>query len=458
MNYRNVFAVCGLVAAVAATLVTAPVRAQVSAEQAEQLKTTLTPLGAERAGNKDGTIPAWTGGDTTLPAGWKPGGRRPDPFASEKPLLSITAQNVAQYADKLTDGQQALFRKYPNYRIDVYPTHRTAAAPQWVYDNTLRNATHVKETDGGYSVSGIYGGIPFPIPKNGMQVMWNHILGWRGENWKRDFRVYVTAANGNRFMASDNTVESTYPYYYKDGSVDTLKSTWFNRTRISTNAPPEHVGEAELLWESLDEISLGTQAWAYLTGQRRVRKLPDAAYDTPSLFTSGISNADEIFLFDGPMDRYNWKIVGKREMYVPYNSNKVLQPAKDSDIMEERFLNPNYVRWELHRVWVVEATLREGKRHVMPKRVFYVDEDSWRAVLEDGWDAKGQLWKTFWYLNYDCPDVPGLMPGMFGHYDLLSGEWIANNVMNEKASQITFPTRWSDNHFTSEALSAEGVR
>ncbi|MFM0213086.1 DUF1329 domain-containing protein [Paraburkholderia sediminicola] len=454
MIYRHALVLCGLVAALAA----APAHAQVSPDEAAQLKTTLTPFGAERAGSKDGVIPAWTGGDTTVPPGWKSGGRRPDPFASEKPLFSITSHNYTQYADKLTDGQQALFKKYPDYRIDVYPTHRTAAAPQWVYDNTLKNATRAKELKDGYSISDVYGGIPFPIAKNGLQAMWNHILSWRGETWKWDFRVYVTPANGKRFMASDDVVEATNPYYYKDGSLETFKATWFNRLRITTTAPPEHVGEAELTWDTLDPVGVGPQAWAYLTGQRRVRKLPDAAYDTPSLFTSGISNTDEIYLFTGPMDRYNWKLLGKREMYIPYNNNGTMVPTSDDAIFKERFLNPDHVRWELHRVWVVEATLADGKRHVIPKRRFYLDEDTWRASLADGWDAKGQLWKTFWYLNVDCPDVPGLMPGMFGHYDLLTGEWIANNVMNEKGSQITFPSRWPDNHFTSESLSAEGVR
>ena len=454
MKFRNTVPMLMLCAALGA----ASAYAEVSPEEAAQLKTTLTPFGAEKAGNKDGTIPAWTGGDTTIPPGFKPGGRRSDPFASEKPLYSITAKNVAQYADKLTDGQQAMFRKYPSYRIDVYPTHRTAAAPQWVYDNTFKNATRAKEANGGYSIVGAYGGIPFPIPKDGVQAMWNHILSWKGETTKYDFRVYVTPTDGKTFMVSDNIDDTQNPYYYKDGSLETFKGTFFNKVRITTYGPPEHVGEAVITWDTLDPIGEGRQAWVYLTGQRRVRKLPDLAYDTPSLFTSGVSNNDEIYVFNGPMDRYDWKIVGKREMLVPYNSNKILGPGKDSDIMSERFLNPDHVRWELHRVWVVEATLRDGKRHVMPRRRFFLDEDTWRAVLADSWDAKGQLWKTYWALSFDCPDVPGVMLGMFGSYNLLNGEWIANNVMNEKSAQMTFPPRWPENHFTAESLSAEGVR
>ena len=121
--------------------------AAVTADEAAKLKTELTPLGGERAGNKDGTIPAWTGGYTTPIPGDKPGGRRGDPFKGEKPLFSITARNLGQYEEKLSDGQKALLKKDPEYRIDVYKTHRTAVAPQAVYDNTFRNATRAKLVD-----------------------------------------------------------------------------------------------------------------------------------------------------------------------------------------------------------------------------------------------------------------------------------------------------------------------
>ena len=96
--------------------------AQVSPQEAQQLKTTLTPLGAEKAGNEEGSIPAWTGGMCTVPPGYWHGTRRGDPFANEKPLFSITAQNMDKYADKLTDGTKAMLKRYPNtFRVDVYP-------------------------------------------------------------------------------------------------------------------------------------------------------------------------------------------------------------------------------------------------------------------------------------------------------------------------------------------------
>lgn len=423
-----------------------------TADEAAQLKSTLTPLGAERAANTAGSIPSWTGG--VSPAG-QSGGKRTDPFAGEKPLYSVTAQTVAQYADKLSDGQQAMFQKYPNYRIDVYKTHRTASAPQWVYDNTFKNATRSKLAKDGYSLESAYGGIPFPIPKTGIEAMWNNLLAWRGESIDIDFRAYVTAANGRSFLSADVLLEDQFPYYAKEGTPEKFNGI-FHRYRMSINGPAQKAGEAVILHDSLDQS--GRQIWQYLAGQRRVRKLPNAAYDTPAFATSGVSNFDEISVFDGPMDRYEWKLVGKKELIVPYNTNMIFAPTKDSEILEERFLSPNHVRWELHRVWVVEANLISGKRHVMPKRIFYLDEDTWLAVQGDGWDAKGKLWKTFWLLNVAAPDMPGVAPGMFGHYNLQTGDWIANLVMNEKKDQIKFVPPRPENRFSPDSLAGEGVR
>jgi hypothetical protein len=426
--------------------------AAVSAEEAAQLKGPLTPLGAEKAANKDGSIPAWTGG---LTQAGKSGGKRADPFAGEKPLFTVTAQNVAKYADKLSDGQQAMLKKYPNYRVDVYKTHRTASAPQWVYDNTFKNATRGKLAKDGYSFEGAYGGIPFPMAKTGVEAMWNSTLAWGGEAMDYDFRIYITTADGQRVLAGNVLVENQWPFFAKDGSPENMRN--FHQYRLTVNGPPQKAGEALILQETPDQFN-GRQVWQYLTGQRRVRKLPNAAYDTPSFVTSGVSNFDEISLFDGPMDRYDWKLVGKKELIVPYNSNKIYVPSKDGDILSERFLNPDHMRWELHRVWVVEANLLPGKRHVMPKRTYYLDEDTWLAVLSDGWDAKGQLWKTFWRHAVAAPELPGVVPGMFGHYNLQTGDWIANMVMNERPDQIKFvPTR-PNSHFSPDSLAGEGVR
>jgi hypothetical protein len=428
--------------------------AGVTAQEAARLKNDLTPLGAERAGNKDGTIPAWTGGYTTAIPGFKNGGRRGDPFANEKPLYSITAANMAEHAAKLTEGTQALLKKYPQtFRVDVYKTHRTAAAPQWVYDNTFKNATSAK-IEGGV-VAGAFGGIPFPIPKTGEEVIANHMLRWRGEAWQADFEGYLTTANGQRVLTVKAIGDFQMPYYAENERDKFQGDYWL--TRIVNSGPPVRAGEAITGRENLDPSR--TAAWVYLTGQRRVRKLPKACCDTPTPATSGVMSFDEIDVFTGRTDRFDWKLVGKQEVLIPYNANGLHVPKSVGDVLLANHLNPDHVRWELHRVWVVEATLKQGERHQAPKSRYYVDEDTWVAVLGDRWDANGQLWKTLWSHPVVMPDLPATVPQQqFGFNDLISGAWYANGVVNERNQQYKIVPRRPDSFFTPDAMAGEGVR
>lgn len=422
--------------------------AAVGAEEAAKLGTTLTPLGAEKAGNKDGSIPAWGGGLTKVPAGFKAGGRRDqDPYASEKPLYSITAKNMGQYADKLSDGAKAMLTKHASYRIDVYPTHRTAAAPQWVYDNTRKNATAAKLNERQIPV-GAYGGIPFPIPKDGAEAMWNHLLSWRGEDWQFDNRAYLVTSAGKPVMTVDGLADQSMPYFYKDGTPEAADGNYWN-LRLVNAGPPIRAGEAILGRLNLDsERDLG---YVYLAGQRRTRKLPNACCDTPTPATAGVMSFDEVSVFAGRLDRFDWKLIGKKEMLIPYNSNRALA-GKDLDLINDKHLNPDMVRWELHRVWVVEANVKPGVRHVAPKGRYYLDEDTWMAVLGDRWDAKGQLWKTMWQLPVTMPDLPATTGVTFGFYDLLSNTWFANQVLNEKSAQYKIMPRYPDATFAPASL------
>ncbi len=345
-------------AMVAALCLAGPAVAQVSADQVAKLKTSLTPFGAEKAGNKDGTIPAWTGGHTTPIAGDVPGGRRGDPFKDEKPLFSISQKNVGQYADKLTDGAKAMLAKYPDsFRIDVYKTHRTAAAPQWVYDNIAKNATRARLN--GDLVEGAYGGVPFPIPSSGAEVMWNHILRWRGTAAQWQVTQYQLTSAGNAVLTTVGAADQQMPYYLPDGSPEEFaKRGEYWMVRLVNNGPPIRAGEAIVGREQIDGSK--SQSWVYLTGQRRVRKLPNPCCDTPTPATAGVMTFDEIESFTGRLDRFDWKLLGKQEMYIPYNGNRLLQPQKDEAVLSAHHLNPDHVRWELHRMWVVEATLRAG--------------------------------------------------------------------------------------------------
>lgn len=430
--------------------------AAVSAEEAAKLKTTLTPLGAERAGNKDGSIPAWDGGLTKAPAGYKPGDPRPDPFAGEKPTLTISAKNMAQHDAKLTDGVKALMKKYPDFRIEVYPTHRTEAAPQWVYDNTFKNATRAKLVDNGHGTENAYGGIPFPIPKDAYEIFQNHRLAWTGSYVQAAVRVWVVTADGKRAMASGGVQSFRRQYYDPEGSLEKFDGI-YSLGKFAATEPGSKAGEAILAHDPLN-ASQPRGLWQYLVGQRRVRKAPSVAYDTPDSVTSGIGLFDEAFMLFGPIDKHELKLVGKKEVYIPYNNNRAAS-AKVAELVTPNTLNPALVRWELHRVWEVEATLAAGKRHVVPKRKYYIDEDSWQIVLIDGWDAKGELWRTNYTLTLLAPDIPAVIGNMvWGGYDLQTGAYYLNMASNELPAQYKPVAPIPKSFFSPEELANEGTR
>ena len=427
--------------------------AGVTPEEAAKLKSDLTPLGAERAGNKGGSIPAWTGGFKGRIEGETPGARRGDPFKGEKPLYTVTAKNMDQYADQLSDGVKGMLKKYPDsYRLDVYPTHRTAMAPQWVYDNTAKNAVRTKLD--GSTPSGAYGGIPFPIPKSGEEAIWNHKLSWRGTAWEALFNQYQITSNGKVVLTTEGHIRQRMPYYYEEGTPDKFDGYHWE-VNLSNSGPPIRAGEMIVGRQHMDEEK--SAAYVYLTGQRRVRKLPNACCDTPTPASAGLMSFDELSVFSGRTDLFEWKLMGKKEVLIPYNENRFLQ-AKDADLIKGQHLNPDPVRWELHRVWVVEAKLKQGRRHQAPRSVYYLDEDTWQAALGDRWDANGQLWKTLWMFNYVMPDVPGTVQQTFGYYDLLSGQAYVSNVLNDKSYHHRPSKRWSTDVFTGDGLAAQGVR
>jgi hypothetical protein len=441
-----------LAAALVTVSMTGLACAAVTADEAAKLKTELTPLGAEKAGNKDGSIPAWTGGYTKVPVGYKSGQPRPDPFADEKPLLTITAANMAQHADRLDEGQLHLLKKFPDYRINVYPTHRSAAAPQWVYDETFKNATRAKME--GDAVVGAYGGVPFPIPRTGAELIWNHSLRVRPAAYRHPFNTYTVDSSGNASLASGAVNEVSLPYYKQGGSPEQMKHGAYFQNVQSVVAPSVRAGELLMYYDQLDN---NRPAWQYLVGQRRVRRAPTICCDTPNFVNSGVDFFDQVFVWFGPSTNYDWKIVGKKEMYIPYNNNRLIM-SKDKDALKKDFINPDLVRWELHRVWEVEGTVRAGKRDVRPKRKLYLDEDTYIAVLGNTWDAQGTLWHTsigFPWIQYELPAV-GLE--VWTTMDFIKGTYTFSPIGDQSAQIQIMAEPWPDSYYTPEALSRKGVR
>ena len=333
-------------------------QAAITADEAKTLGTTLTPIGGEKAANKDGTIPAWTGGLTTPPAGFKPGdGIRPNPFASEKPRMVIDAKNMSQHAGNLTEGTKALLQKYPTFRMDVYPTHRTVAFPKFVTENTAKNAVKAKTLNEGRSIEGAHAGFPFPIPKTGNEAMWNHLVRFNGQAYEAKYRNLNVDASGRTSLATEGTSVQEYPFW--DNTKQSADIYW--RIKLSYSGPARRAGEALMAVDPLDMGTKDRRAWSYLPGQRRVKVAPDLSHDTPNPGTAGATTFDDAFIFNGSMDRFDFKLVGKKEIVVPYNAYAAVYQAKQDDLVKPNHLNPDLVRWELHRVWVVEAKLKDGK-------------------------------------------------------------------------------------------------
>lgn len=450
MMVRNSLIAAGLVLAYAGSTFAA-----VTAEEAKKLGTTLTAVGAEKSGNADGSIPEYTGGLTKAPASYKPGsGVRPDPYAGEKPLYSISAKNMDQYANKLTEGSKALLKKYPTYRIDVYKTHRSVTFPDYVKEWTAKNAVSAATTNGGLSIKGAKSGIPFPIPKDGYEAMWNHLARFEGEAYIGKYVSYNVDSAGRKTLSTKGTAWSEFPYYNrKHPSTDK-----YFLAKFVYDAPARRNGEGFMIQDPLNMAEKGRAAWQYLPGQRRVKMAPDIAFDTPNPGTAGATTYDDGYVFNGSMERYNFKLIGKKEMLVPYNTYKTVYGADSNALCGPKHINPDHVRWELHRVWVVEATLKPGKRHIYSKRTFYLDEDSWAAVVADNYDARGQLYRTIFSaftFSYDAK-TPFNAPTF--SYDLIAGNYSLGVNIGEPGLSVKYVAPLPATEWSPDSLAGSGIR
>ena len=222
-------------------------------------------------------------------------------------------------------------------------------------------------------------------------------------------------------------------------------------------APARVAGEVTLGQSAVAEVngSAFQSIWLYNPGQRRVRLAPEFAYDNPQ--DDGLRTSDEIDEFNGGTDRYDWKLLGKRELVVPYNSYKILSPStKMTDLLKPGHMNPDLLRYELHRVWVVEATLKKGASHIYGKRVFYVDEDSWSILVQDKYDTRGELWRVSESAPAIAPWLGTVYTGTDVYYDLRSGRYMVG-LTNEEKPNMTVQKHTPD-FFSAQNLRNLGTR
>lgn len=424
------------------------VQAKVSPQEAERLKGDLMPLGGERAGNAAGTIPAWEGGFV----GERPRGRERDPasyplFFQDKPLYTITSSNLSQYKALLSPGHLALFAKFPDtYKMPVYQTRRSAASPPEVYEATYQNALRAELGNDGESLLNAVVGIPFPIPKSGKEIIWNHKVRYRGTSARR-FNVQLAVQPNGDFQPFKLREDVRFHYSYPNQTPESLQNVIIYFLQF-TMSPPRQSGNVLLVHETMDQIKEARRAWLYNPGQRRIRRAPNVAYDNPGTGADGLRTNDQLDVFNGATDRYTWKIVGKREMLVPYNSQALISDElKYRTIAGKGHLNQSLTRYELHRVWVLDTELKSGTSHLYKRRTFYVDEDSWNVLAVDIYDNRNQLWRVQEAHTAPIPWTPALITICGTVYDLQANRYLLMDLSNEEPLTED-ELDWPLEHFT----------
>ncbi len=430
--------------------------AAIPESEVARLSRDLTPLGAERAGNAEGTIPAWTGGVTTAPAGYSVGDHHPDPFAADQPLYTITGTNLAQHEGRLTAGAVSLLKAYPDYKMVVYPTRRSASAPERIYEATRRHATTARLTEGGNGISGTVVGVPFPLPKDGLEVLWNHLTRYRGVAASRQIGQAMPSRGGSYNLVSFDD-EFLFNYARPDITEEGLDNTLVYFKQAVT-APARLAGTILIAHETVDQIKEPRRAWVYNPGQRRVRRAPQVSYDNPGTASDGMRTSDQFDMFNGAPDRYNWTLVGKREMIVPYNSYKLhSKSVRYDDILKPLHINQDLARYELHRVWVVEARIKDGASHLYPRRTFYVDEDSWQILAVDQYDSRGEMWRVSEAHCINYYDAQTFWSTLEVHTDLAAGRYLAIGLDNE-GKMYDFGITRTPADYSPDSLRRDGVR
>lgn len=426
-------------------------------DQVSRLDQDLTPMGSIRAGNEDGTIPAWTGGITTPPAGYSPGDHHQDPYASDKVLFTINGQNYQDYEANLTPGQVAMFKRYPDsYVMNIYPSRRSASFPESVYEATRKNGATGRLVGNGEGVADVAFGFPFPFPENAYELMWNHKLKYKGSGGVRYNNQVAPTASGDYSVVKLR--EELLGLYYKDGetsaSINNILLYFFQ----VVEAPARLSGNILLVHETLNQVDQPRQAWVYNPGQRRVRRAPNVAYDNPGTASDGLRTNDMTDMFNGAMDRFDWTVSGPTEMYVPYNSYKAHSSDLDyDDFVRPGHLNPELMRYELHRVWALDARLKEGTRHINSRRTYYLDEDSYQILLTDHYDSRGELWRFSEAHSINYYDVPTFWSTVETHHDLQSGRYVSVGLDNQDPVN-TFNSPLSEANYTPQALRKRGRR
>ncbi len=348
-------------------------------------------IGADPTASADGTVPEWSGGLVQQSTNER--GHHDELYADEKPLFIIDINNYLQHKERLSPGQIALLTNYPDsFRIPVYQSHRTTSFPDWFYQNMENIQNPPTLTDGGNGINNGIAGVNFPKPNSALEVIWNHLTRWRGLYINRMYTQAIVYPNGQKKLGKSRQ-QIIFDLFLPD--TDAREDKYLLHFSSVTTEPASKAGGALLVIDHLNQHQQPRHAWSYDAGQRRVKRMPSVSHDDPMLDSDGLRTADELDMYNGSPDRYDWKLLGKRIMYIPYNSYQFSSPdVSYEELLTPYHINPEMTRFEAHRVWVVEANLKPGMQHIYHKRVFYLDEDSWSIAIIDQYDRNGKIWRV----------------------------------------------------------------
>lgn len=435
--------------------------AAVSPEEAGRLGNDLTPIGAERAGNAAGTIPAWDGGLTAPPPGigYEAGKHHTDPFAADRPLYTVNAANMAQYEGQLTEAHKALLKAYPDsYFMNVYPTHRSCAYPKHVYEAVKRNAVSGQLTNEENGFTGAVMAFPFPIPQSAREVLWNHEIRYQGYKVTRESAAAAPTKTG------DYTLDVALDQWIYRYSNPDLKSTeeldnvimHFLRHGIS---PSSNAGTLSVTHNTMDQVLEPRHNWSYRPGERKVKQVMGQLYDNVLATSDGIRLNDTFNIFSGGGDRYDWSLIGKQEKLIPYNTYRLASPdTKYKDILHKSHLNPEVMRYELHRTWVIEGRLKPGKQHIFAtSRIMYFDEDSWTGTAGVLYDGAGEITRVQEAHIFNYYDQPLCNIGSDTVYDIDGGRYHIVGMRNEQ-KPVKFDIQDQPGSFSPGGMRRLGVR
>ncbi|UZE94928.1 DUF1329 domain-containing protein [Alkalimarinus alittae] len=389
----------------------------------------LTPLGAEAGGNATGVIPAWNKSDILTR-------QQLAAIANEQPLFYIAKDNLNNYKDNLSLGQQALIKAYPDsFKMPIYKTYRTHHVPEYVYQATQKNYLSARLIDDGNGITDVWQGVPFPVPQNALEALWNHLVAWRGVHMKANVSEVLVQANGH-YQEILSKGEIASPYYAPDRGIFSEKhvKTYYLTRTVS---PPSMAGGGLLIYDTLNQRLNPRKSWFYDAQQRRVKRIPVLAYDTPNPNSEMVRVVDEVDLFNGLPDRYDWELLGKQEVYIPYN-NELLVDIGIEALSTKHHINLDRTRYELHRVWVLEAKLKERENHIYGRRRLYLDEDSWLTLITEQYDKSDKLWRVSLSYTKFFPQMPGIWKVADTYHDLKSGQHFTQSWKELENSPVEF--------------------